>query len=129
MNNEHEVESQLIKGVVNNLQGITRKFTSPGYHSVPDRIIMLPNGVEWKIEVKTIGKNPNPAQYRELLKYLKLKVSCGWVNGFAGTSGFIKFCSENKMDYSNGVFWHGDCILPNSLGILKIESILSKTDI
>ena len=38
------------------------KFSSPGRRSVPDRIVTLPHGLIWYVEVKAPGKKASPAQ-------------------------------------------------------------------
>ena len=125
MNNENEVEKELNKGIVKVFGGITRKFSSPGHPSVPDRIIMLPYGLEWKIEVKTTGNKPSHAQYRELKRYLELGVSCGWVEGFAGASLFVK---SLRKEMPVGCYFHGSKMVSNIIGLHLIDEQL-KNDI
>ena len=48
---EAQIEKHLFDEV-NKLNGIAYKFTSPGHAGVPDRIIMLPNGLIILIELK-----------------------------------------------------------------------------
>lgn len=42
------------------------KFTSPGHLGVPDRLFILPGGKVIFIEFKAPGKEPTPAQDREI---------------------------------------------------------------
>ena len=42
------------------------KFTSPAQRSVPDRIIIFPNGYVVFIEFKAAGKKPTDAQWIEI---------------------------------------------------------------
>lgn len=44
--------------------GLYFKWVSPGTIGVPDRIIMLPGGVIWFIELKQAGKKASPWQHR-----------------------------------------------------------------
>lgn len=103
MNNESKVEKMLDETVVTVLGGLTRKWVSPQHSSVPDRILMLPGGIEWKLEVKDFKQQPSKAQYRELMRYVSLDIRCGWVNGFIGVYLFTTL--ENK---NNHIFFHGD---------------------
>lgn len=44
---------------------LTYKFTSPAHRSVPDRLLLFPNGAVLFIEFKATGKQPTGAQVRE----------------------------------------------------------------
>lgn len=48
---EREVEAKLRK-VVNNYGGMCLKWVCPGWAGVPDRIVLLPKGRLWFIEMK-----------------------------------------------------------------------------
>lgn len=45
--------------------GKAYKFTSPGRRSVPDRIVLWPEGIADFIEFKAPGQKPTPLQARE----------------------------------------------------------------
>ena len=51
---EKQVEAYLVKRV-KELGGRAYKFTSPAHRGVADRIVCLPNGQTWFVEVKTEG--------------------------------------------------------------------------
>jgi hypothetical protein len=51
---EKQVEAYLVKRV-KALGGVAYKFTSPAHRGVADRIVCLPNGSTWFVEVKTEG--------------------------------------------------------------------------
>ena len=51
---EKQVEAYLVKRV-KALGGMAYKFTSPAHRGVADRIVCLPNGSTWFVEVKTEG--------------------------------------------------------------------------
>lgn len=48
---ESDVERRLVKGI-KKIGGIAFKFVSPGNSGVPDRIVALPDGVVWFVELK-----------------------------------------------------------------------------
>lgn len=50
---------------VKKLGGMCEKFTSPGRRSVPDRIVSLPGGKIFFIEVKAPGRKPTLLQKRD----------------------------------------------------------------
>jgi hypothetical protein len=58
---ERHVEAALVKRV-KALGGMAEKFTSPAKRSVPDRLISLPNGRIYFIELKAPGKIPTEKQ-------------------------------------------------------------------
>lgn len=57
---ENYIEQQL-RLKVKKLGGLALKFVSPGFDSVPDRIVLL-KGRVWFVEVKRPGKSPTPLQ-------------------------------------------------------------------
>lgn len=62
---EKEIEDYLIKRV-KEIGGRTRKFTSPGQRSNPDRICVFPGGFVAFVECKRPGKKLTEKQKREL---------------------------------------------------------------
>ena len=58
---ESKLESDLGKEV-RKLGGMSLKFVSPGMAGVPDRLILLPNGVSFFVEVKKPGEHLRPLQ-------------------------------------------------------------------
>jgi hypothetical protein len=120
MNNETRIEDMLNQRVTDELVGLTRKWVSPQHSNVPDRIVMLPNGIEWKIEVKVHEKSPTIGQYRELLKYLKLGVNCGWVEGYSGVNSFIEQAAS-----LNDHFFHGTKFIKRQTAIDTLLKIIN----
>lgn len=51
---EKQIEAYLVKRV-KALGGMAYKFTSPAHRGVADRIVCLPDGQTWFIELKTEG--------------------------------------------------------------------------
>jgi hypothetical protein len=72
---ESEVEKKLCKKVKEELHGIAFKFVSPGRIGVPDRIILVPMGRIYFVEVKAPGK--------------KLRKLQEWVCGMISDLGFV----------------------------------------
>ena len=58
---EKTIEAALVKRV-KELGGMAEKFVSPGRRSVPDRLIILPDGVIIFVELKAPGKHAAPLQ-------------------------------------------------------------------
>lgn len=59
--NEKLIEKKLRLGV-KKLGGTALKFTSPGVTGVPDRIVLMPGGKMYFVEIKTTGKTLKPRQ-------------------------------------------------------------------
>ena len=62
---ENQVESYLHKRVVE-AGGKTYKWVSPSCVGVPDRIVIMPGGKVYFVEVKTIDGKLSPVQKRRL---------------------------------------------------------------
>ena len=58
---EKKVEGKLV-AMVRNAGGKCLKFESPGTAGVPDRIVMMPHGKLYFVELKAPGERPRPLQ-------------------------------------------------------------------
>ena len=58
---EKEIEKKL-KDKVKEMGGLCLKWESPGYTGVPDRMILLPGGRIYFVELKAPGKKERPRQ-------------------------------------------------------------------
>lgn len=58
---ESRIENALIRRV-KKLGGLCEKFTSPSRRSVPDRLVILPGGRIYFVELKAPGKKPTELQ-------------------------------------------------------------------
>ena len=58
---EKDIERYL-KNEVDRLGGMCLKFVSPGHAGVPDRIVILPGGRVWFVELKAPGGRVRPLQ-------------------------------------------------------------------
>lgn len=76
---EKQIEAYLVKRV-KALGGAAYKFTSPQHRGVADRIVCLPNGQTWFIEVKTDGGRLSPLQivFAFDMARMKQKYACLW---------------------------------------------------
>lgn len=74
---EKIIEDKL-KNAVKDKDGICLKFVSPGFDGVPDRIILMPNGIMAFAELKAPGKKLRPIQKRRKMQLQRLgfKVFC-----------------------------------------------------
>ena len=58
---ERDIERYLVRRVTQ-LGGVAYKFVSPGRVGVADRIVLLPGGVVWFVELKTATGRLSPLQ-------------------------------------------------------------------
>ena len=58
---ESEIEKYFVRRV-RELGGVAYKFTSPSHRGVSDRIVCLPGGITWFVELKTKGGRVSPLQ-------------------------------------------------------------------
>lgn len=76
---EKQVEAYLIKRV-KDVGGRAYKFTSPAHRGVADRIVCLPNGQTWFVEVKTEGGRLSELQkaFASDMAKMNQKYTCLW---------------------------------------------------
>lgn len=72
---EKTIETKLTVAV-KKAGGIAVKFVSPGFAGMPDRLVLLPDGLIAFVELKSPGKCPRPLQVsrHRLLRSLGFKV-------------------------------------------------------
>ena len=64
---EKNIEKKL-RDEVNKIKGIAYKFTSPGNSGVPDRLVLLPNGRIYFVELKRPGKDSSKLQRMQIAR-------------------------------------------------------------
>jgi len=78
---ERDIERKFVAEVKKN-GGLALKFVSPGFDGMPDRLVLMPNGIMAFVEVKAKGKKPRPPQLsrHEMLRFLgfALALSITW---------------------------------------------------
>lgn len=58
------------------------KFSSPSHRGVCDRIIVIPGGMVWFLELKRQGEKPTPLQKKFLADIQKQGGFSGWTDDF-----------------------------------------------
>ena len=81
------------------------KFTSPSNRSVPDRIIITPNGVVGFLELKQKGKKPTESQYEKLAELTVHNVPAGWADNVLDAKKFIDVLLTTKVEQELENFW------------------------
>ncbi len=65
------------------------KFTSPSRRSVPDRLIIAPNGRIGFLELKRKDEEPTEAQRREMLRLKGNRCTVTWTDSVEGGKAYV----------------------------------------
>lgn len=91
---EKEIDRKLVKEV-RKKGGLCIKFSSPGLDGVPDRMVLLPDGILAFVELKAPGKKPRKLQVRRMQQFEKLGFRCFVLDNMDGIGGMIDaICSS-----------------------------------
>jgi hypothetical protein len=87
---EKDVERRLVKGV-EALGGKAYKFVSPAHRGVADRLVVLPGGRVWFVEVKTKSGHLAPLQevFRKEINDMGCNYAC--LYGAADADNFLRY--------------------------------------
>ncbi len=66
---EARIESKL-KVEIERRGGLSLKFVSPGRAGAPDRLVLMPGGRLWFVELKAPGKRPRPLQEKRIAELM-----------------------------------------------------------
>ena len=77
---EKNIEAYLVRGVSQHLNGRAYKFVSPANRGVADRIVCLPDGSTWFVELKAAGGRLSPLQqvFADEMRRLCQNYVCLW---------------------------------------------------
>ena len=95
---EREIEAYLVKSVKSK-NGLCMKWTSPGNAGVPDRIIIVPCGDVYFVELKAEGKRENlsPLQKNFMNKLKNLNCDVRVIASFQEVDKFIEEVMPNEV--------------------------------
>ena len=76
---EKQIEAYLVRRV-RELGGVAYKFTSPAHRGVADRIVCMPDGSTWFVELKAPGGRLSPLQkhFQAEMARLRQRYACLW---------------------------------------------------
>lgn len=94
---EKQVELYLDREI-KKLGGFTRKWVSPNYVGVPDRIIFMPRGLVFFVEVKSTTGRVTVRQQRELETIRSMGVSAHIAYGKKGVDQLINWLRD-ELNY------------------------------
>ena len=76
---EKQIEAYLVRRV-RELGGVAYKFTSPAHRGVSDRIVCMPDGSTWFVELKAPNGRLSPLQkhFQAEMARLRQRYACLW---------------------------------------------------
>ena len=85
---EKQVETRL-RLKVKEIGGIALKFVSPGCSGVPDRLVFIPEGRIFLVELKAPGKKISPLQERMKKRFEQLGFKYHIIDSYEAVEVFI----------------------------------------
>lgn len=86
---EKDVERLLVKGI-KELGGVAYKFVSPGNSGVPDRVVVLPDGMVIFVELKTNTGRLSAIQTRQIVRLEQLGCEVRVLYGAEDVKDFLE---------------------------------------
>lgn len=87
--NEKLIEKKLVKAV-SSMGGLALKFFSVWFTGVPDRIVLMPDGRIYFVELKTTGKELQPRQVIVIALLRRLGFKVYVIDDVCGLDNFLK---------------------------------------
>lgn len=91
---ESKIEKHLVDETKRRTGGTAYKFKSPGRKNVPDRILLLPGGQVFLVELKATGEQPEEGQLREHERLRVLSFDVRVIDTIAGVDKFLDEVSK-----------------------------------
>ena len=85
---EKQIENTLTTAV-KKAGGIAPKFVSPSFAGMPDRLVLLPDGVFAFVELKARGESPRPLQKARHRKLRSLGFNVYVIDSIDGIGGML----------------------------------------
>lgn len=92
---EKDIERFLVNSI-KKLGGVAYKFVSPGNAGVPDRLIVMPGGKIYFVELKTEKGVPTVLQCRQMDRLFNLGCDVTLLQGLEQVKNFLARISEVK---------------------------------
>ena len=86
---EKQIEKKLVDGV-KAIGGVAMKFVSPGRDGVSDRIVIMPGGRIWFVELKAPGGKLTPLQKRFGIMVNALDFEYRVLGSFEAVDSFVE---------------------------------------
>lgn len=92
---EKDIERFLVNSI-KKLGGVAYKFVSPGNAGVPDRLIVMPGGKIYFVELKTEKGVPTVLQCRQMDRLFSIGCDVTLLQGLEQVKNFLARISEVK---------------------------------
>lgn len=90
---ERDIEDRLRDGI-KKLGGRCYKFVSPGNRGVPDRLVLLPGGAVYFVELKTEVGRLSKIQRVQIKRMERLGVQIAVLYGLSEVDAFLAYCEK-----------------------------------
>lgn len=95
MNKESEKDLELrLRIEIEKRGGMALKHTAQYHRGIPDRIVLLPNGVTVFVELKSTGKKPTALQLHAIKKLLGLGFPCFIIDSTEKLVSLLEFLDK-----------------------------------
>lgn len=91
---ERDIERWLVS-LIKRMGGEAFKFVSPGNDGVPDRLVCMPGGRIYFVELKTDSGRPSGLQQWQMERLRRLGVSVHLITGMEEAMQFIRMLQES----------------------------------
>lgn len=98
MLDESKVDKYLAR-IVRKAGGVSLKFVSPGKAGVPDRIVVLPGGLVWFVELKAPRKKPRALQRAVMRKMRGLGCHVSTIDNTKTARAFVEL-QERRLRHA-----------------------------
>ncbi len=88
MPSEKQIETRL-RLKVKAAGGIALKFVSPGFNGVPDRLVFMPSGRVYLVELKAPGKRLTKLQFKVMAMFKELGFKYYIIDSYEAVEEFI----------------------------------------
>ena len=93
MTSEREIEKYLVREV-ERIHGLALKWLSPGWSGAPDRIVLLPGGRIFFVELKAPKKVPRKLQIFRIGHLRALGFTVAVIDSKISVDEFVLWCKE-----------------------------------
>ena len=93
---ERDIEKWLVS-LVKRMGGEAFKFVSPGNDGVPDRLVCMPGGRVYFVELKTDGGRPSGLQQWQMDRLRRLGLNVHLITGMEEAARFIETLRKEVM--------------------------------
>lgn len=99
MNRRESSIERYVGNAVKSLGGLWLKFTSPGNAGVPDRIVILPNGSIFFVELKAEDGELTPQQIRQIERFERRGATVYVIKGKTQAQRFVQDLRDRGVNH------------------------------